>query len=140
MNLNLKEIKEIKLLENNPVKEKKISDKSKYNEFVQKNENNFNILKLIYSIKKISKTWYLYEKLRVQICEWNELDLNWVIKIKEILDQNSSFLTLNLKEFYSFIQLKKQVEKETRISTLPEKEITCTEIIFERVDDYEILF
>ncbi len=140
MNLNLKEIKEIKLLENNPVKEKKSSDKSKYNEFVQKNENNFNILKIIYSIKKISKTWYLYEKLRVQICEWNELDLNWVIKIKEILDQNSSFLTLNLKEFYSFIQLKKQVEKETRISTLPEKEITCTEIIFERVDDYEILF
>lgn len=86
MNLNLKEIKEIKLLENNPVKEKKSSDKSKYNEFVQKNENNFNILKLIYSIKKISKTRYLYEKLRVQICEWNELDLNWVIKIKEILD------------------------------------------------------
>lgn len=140
MNLNLKEIKEIKLLDKNPLKNKKIIDKSKYNEFIKKNENNFTELELIQSIRKISKTWYVYEKLRAQICGWGELDLNWVIKIKEILEQNPKLLKLNINSFYNFIQLKKEVEKETKTSSRPEKEITCTEIIFERNDDYEILF
>ncbi|AUB32039.1 hypothetical protein [Spiroplasma floricola] len=140
MKLNLKEIKEIKLLDANPLKNKKIIDKSKYNEFIKKNENSFTELELIQSIRKISKTWYIYEKLRAQICGWGELDLNWVIKIKEILDQNPKLLKLNVNSFYNFIQLKKEVEKETKTSSIPEKEITCTEITFERNDDYEILF
>ncbi|WP_339020157.1 hypothetical protein [Spiroplasma endosymbiont of Atherix ibis] len=140
MKLNLKEIKEIKLLDKNPLNNKKIIDKSKYNEFIKINKNSFNELELIHSIRKISKSWYIYEKLRAQISGWGELDLNWVIKIKEILDQNPKLLKLNTNSFYNFIQLKKEVEKEIKISSIPEKEITCTEIVFERNDDYEILF
>ncbi|WP_338985673.1 hypothetical protein [Spiroplasma endosymbiont of Diplazon laetatorius] len=142
MKLNLKEIKEIKFLEINPlkVKNKNTSNKNKYNKFIKKNENNFNDLKIVNSIRKISKTWYIYEKLRAQICGWGELDLNWVIEIKKIINQNSKLLKINVNDFFNFIQSKKEIEKETKFTAIPEKEIVCTEITFERNDDYEILF
>ncbi|AGR41089.1 hypothetical protein [Spiroplasma taiwanense] len=139
--MKLKILEELNLLSENPLKSKKI-DKKEYDVFLEKNKEKQYLSDQIKKIRSISKTWYIYEKISSDLMSWSkdEVDFAWIIEIKELISKNGALLKIKPIDFYKFWEEKNNIEKKLKITKTPEKEIKCSNLKFERTDNYEILF